>query len=146
MNTDNDKAVKKTSLKIIISGVAGLLVLMGLVAGLVFALTNNPARTTNLRDIIIVVLAFVTILTTLANGVLISVLLYRMVGLVSTVQAEVTPMLMRVNQTVNVMRNTTTLVNENIAQPAMRVAGFFAGLRRSGKVAGRKTSKRFKEK
>ena len=66
-------------------------------------------------------------------------------------QAEVTPMLMRVNQTVNVMRNTTTLVNENIAQPAMRVAGFFAGLRRSGKVAsgkvsGGKTSKRFKEK
>ena len=68
MNTDNDKAVKKTSLKIIIGGVAGLLVLMGLVAGLVFALTNNPARTTNLRDIIIVVLAFVTILTTLATS------------------------------------------------------------------------------
>ena len=143
MNTDFGNAAKKTNAKIIIGFVAGLLVLIGLVVGLVFALSSNPDRTANLRDIVIVVLAFVTILTTLANGLLIAVLLYRVQGLVGTVQTEVKPILMRANQTMDVVRNTTSLVNENIARPAIRVASLLAGLRRGSKVtADRVTSKK----
>ena len=129
--------------KFIVSAVIGLLVLMAAVVGLVFALSANPARTANLRDIIIIVLAFVTLLTNLVTGLLIALLIYRVQGLVVTVQTEVTPMLARASQTVNAVRNTTTLVNENIARPAIRVAGFLAGLRRGGKVAKSKVSKIF---
>ena len=132
--------------KFIIGAVVGLLVLMGAVVGLVFALSANPARTANLRDIIIVVLAFVTLLTNLVTGLLIGLLIYRVQGLVVTVQAEVQPMLARANQTMNVVRNTTSLLNENIAGPAVRVAGFLAGLRRGGKVAKNKSTKNSKER
>ena len=144
MNTDYGNAAKKTNAKIIIGFVAGLLVLIGLVAGLVFALSRNPDRTSNLRDIIIVVLAFVTILTTLANGLLIAVLLYRVQALVGTVQTEVKPILLRANQTMDVVRNTTSLVNENIARPAIRVASLLAGLQRGSKVAADKLTNKKK--
>jgi membrane-bound ClpP family serine protease len=126
--------------KFIVGAVISLLVLMAAVVGLVFALSANPGRTANLRDIIFIVLAFVTLLINLVTGLLIALLIYRVQGLVVTVQTEVTPMLARASQTVNAVRNTTLLVNENIARPAIRVAGFLAGLRRGGTVAGSKVS------
>ena len=124
--------------KIAIGVAIGIVVLLALVGTAIYALTLNPGRTANLRDIIIVVLALVSILTTLANGVLIAVLLYRVQGLVGTVQTEIKPVLLRASQTVDVVRNTTTLVNENIAAPAIRVASILAGLRRGSKVARKK--------
>ena len=130
--------MKDSKTKLIVGAGVGLLALMGAIAGLVWALSANPARTANIRDIIIIVLAFVTIVSNLVTGVLVAALVYRVQSLVGTVQTEVKPMLVRANQTVNVVRNTTTLVNENIARPAIRMAGFLAGLRRGSKVVQRK--------
>jgi hypothetical protein len=129
--------------KFMIGAAIGLLVFAGLIAGLVYALSANPARTANLRDIIIIVLAFVTLLTNFLTGLLVAVLIYRAQALLGMVQTEVKPVLMQANQTMKVVRNTTTLVNENIARPAIRVASLLAGLRRGSKVAQHKISKRF---
>lgn len=148
MNIDSDWTAPKTSNKLGVKIAIAALIFIALIIGLIFALTINPARTANIRDIVIIVLAGVTILGTIANGVLIAIMLYRLQELISTVRTEVKPILLRVSQTVDVVRNTTSLVNENIARPAVRAASFLAVLRRKAKsveskATPRKSSKPF---
>ena len=148
MNIDSDWTAPKTSNKLGVKIAIAALIFIALIIGLIFALTINPARTANIRDIVIIVLAGVTILGTIANTVLIAIMLYRLQELISTVRTEVKPILLRVSQTVDVVRNTTSLVNENIARPAVRAASFLAVQRRKAKsveskATPRKSSKPF---
>ena len=131
---------------VIIWTVIGLFVLIVVTVGLFIALSANPTRTANLRDIVIIVLAVITLITNIVISVLVASLIFNLHGLVGTVQSEIKPLLERANQTLQVVRNTTSLVNENIAGPAIKVASVLAGLRRGSKATKNRFLNRFGEK
>lgn len=112
---------------------AGLL-LVALFGGVIFLLTRNPAFTANLRDIIIIMVALIGLLIMIIIGAILIVLVYYIQSLVAMLRDEIKPVLMQVNQTVNTVRGTTTLVSDNIAKPVIKVAGFMAGVKAAGQT------------
>ena len=112
--------------------IGGGLLILAIFAGVIFLLTRNPALTANLRDIVIIMVATISLLIMIIIGALMIVLVYYMQSLVAMLRNEIKPVLMQVNQTVNTVRGTTTLVSDNIAKPVIKVAGFMAGVRAAG--------------
>ena len=66
-------------------------ILVAVVGGVIYLLTRDPIRTANIRDIVIIVLVFITILFNLIIGGLVVALVYQVRGLVSTVTTEIKP-------------------------------------------------------
>lgn len=114
--------------------VGGLLLILAIIGGIIFLLTRNPALTANLRDIVIIAVACTGLLITIVIGALLIVLVYYTQSLVALLRNEIKPILSQVNQTVNTVRGTTTMVSDNIAKPVIKVAGFMAGVKAAGET------------
>ncbi len=113
-------------------GIATLvLVLFGL--ALVFwLLTQDSARTANIRDIVIIFFALTMLIVSMVIGVLLAALVFQIQRLIALLRDEVRPMLSDAQRTINTVRGTTEFVSESVAQPAIKVASFLAGLRGMG--------------
>lgn len=85
-----------------------------------------------IRDVAIVLVAFETLLI----GVLVLVLTLQVQALVALLRDEIRPMLAMLNETVATVRGTTRFMSQNIVSPAIRTAGFLAGLRRVAREIG----------
>ena len=121
----------------VIIAVLVLLMVVGFV-GLVWLLTVDPARTSNIRDIVIIMFAFVNVLI----GVCLAVLVFQVQALVALLRNEIKPLLSDARQTFTTVRGTTEFVSDSVAQPAIKVASFFAGLRGAGKAARNRVNRK----
>ena len=124
--------------------VAGLflLVTLALVALAVWFLSSNPARTANIRDILLVLMAFVLIITNIAIAGVLLVLVYRLQDLVRLLRDEIMPMLGNVTSTVRNVTGTARMVSDSVAKPTIKAASFIAGVKQAARVTRNKVNPR----
>jgi hypothetical protein len=127
--------------KLIAGLVGGGLLVLAVILGIIFLLTRNPQLTANLRDVAIIIFATVGLFVMIVLGALMIVLVYYMQSLVALLRNEIKPVLTNVNQTVNTVRGTTTMVGDNIAKPLVKAASFLAGMQAAGKAFTARTTK-----
>jgi hypothetical protein len=101
-----------------------------LVVGILWFLMANPAHTATIRDIIIIMSAFVSVII----GVLLAVLVLQLQWLIGMLRNEIKPLINTAQETAQTVRGTTEFVSDNIAKPTIKVASFMAGLRGAGEA------------
>jgi hypothetical protein len=106
-----------------------VLVLVILLAG-GYALLTYPDFTAGLRDISIIVLAFVSVVI----GLFLVVLIFQLQSLIALLREEVRPILESANQTASTVRGTTAFVSDAVVTPMINVASYASGVRHTIKV------------
>jgi hypothetical protein len=120
----------------------GVLAILVAASALFYGLMTHPVFTAGLRDVAIIVLALVTIITTL----LLAVLLFQLQSLMVMLRDEVQPILRSINDTTGTVRGTTTFVSDAVISPVIEVAGYASGLRQAFRAAVRGSDNRRKTK
>ncbi len=115
----------RTNYKLLFGIIAGAVVVIALIVGIVFLLYTNPGPTAVIRDIFIIALAF----TSLFIGLLMLVLIFQLQSLIALLRNEIKPMLTNANETVNTVRGTAVFVSDNLVKPTISFASFIAGLK-----------------
>jgi hypothetical protein len=128
--------------KVMLLSVVFLLVTLGLIALAAWFLSSNPARTANIRDILLVMMAFVLIITNIAIAGVLLVLVYRLQDLVQLLRSEIVPMLGNVSSTVRNVTGTARMVSDSVAKPTIKAASFIAGVQQAARVTRDKVSPR----
>lgn len=129
LRTGNDGSPVSTR-QIIIGAVVGLLFFILLVALIVWLASNYAPELEAVRDIFIIALA----LESCIFGVLLTIMLIMLVRLVNMLEFEIKPILEKTNETIGMVRGTTTFVGENVVRPVVKGTAFMAGVRRGLRV------------
>ena len=113
------------------AGVIGtILVTLLLIAGILWLASTFPAEIEALRDIFVSLLA----LGSCMSGIVALILMVMVVRLVNMLEYEIKPILEKTNETLGMVRGTTTFVGSNVVQPAIKASSYAAGIRRGLKV------------
>jgi len=112
--------------------IAGVIVVLALLALAVYGLLRNPGTTANIRDIFIIFMAFESLII----GVALVILVIQIASLINLLQNEVKPILAATNETVNTLRGTTEFLSENLVEPVIKLNSTVAGLRRILEIFG----------
>jgi hypothetical protein len=114
--------------------VLGVVVVLALLAGLIWfilwAANNHPAAVEAIRDIAIIALALQTCLF----GLILVIMLVMIVRLVNMLEFEIKPILEKTNETVGMVRGTTTFVGQNVVRPVTKATAYVAGVRKGMQV------------
>jgi len=111
---------------ILIGVVVGSFVVLAIIVIFVILALNNPATTTVVRDIMIIVLALEFALI----GLALVILLLQLARLINLLQNEIQPILESTNETANTLRGTAVFISENLVEPVVKMNGYVAALRR----------------
>ncbi len=114
--------------------IAGVIVLLALLAFAVYVLLQPGTPTDRIRDIFIIVVA----LETLVIGVALVVLLIQLASLINLLQNEVRPILQATSETVNTLRGTAEFLGENVVEPVIKLNSYLASLQRVLELMGLK--------
>lgn len=115
----------------VVLGVIVVLLLAGLIIWGVLALANNFApQIEAIRDILIIALALESCLF----GVALVLLLVMVIRLVNMLEFEIKPILEKTNETVGMVRGTTTFVSENVVKPVTKANSYMVATRRAMKA------------
>lgn len=114
-----------TNYKLLFGIIAGAILVIAIIVGVVWLLYTNPGPTAVIRDIFIIALAF----TSLFIGLLMLVLIFQLQSLIALLRNEIKPMLTNANQTVNTVRGTAVFVSDNLVKPTIGFASFLAGVK-----------------
>ena len=127
--------------KYVVGGVIVVTVLTVLfIAGIVFLARTYPEPIEAIRDIFVIVLSLVSCLF----GIVIVILTVMVVRLVNMIEFEIKPVLERTNETMMMVRGTTTFMSENIVKPATTASGYAAAVRRGWKALFGDANEQFK--
>lgn len=111
--------------------VIGVLLLMGLLLWGVIALANNYApQIEAVRDILIIALG----LMSCVFAIVLLLLLVMVIRLVNMLEFEIKPILEKTNETIGMVRGTTTFVTENVVRPVTKVNSYATATRRALKT------------
>jgi len=124
-----DAETQKTQQKVrvwLIVLVAVLIVLL-LGTAIFFLFRANPAVTTQIRDIFIIVLS----LEFMVLGAALVILVIQLAKLINLLQNEVKPILDATTETVNTLKGTTSFLSENLVEPVIKLNGYMAGLKKA---------------
>lgn len=99
--------------------------LAAVIAAVIFLLAD-PARTENIRDIMVIALGLMMVLI----AITLVILLVQVARLVNMLQNEVRPVLDSANAAVNTLRGTAEFLSENLTEPVIKINSALAGLRR----------------
>lgn len=109
--------------------VVGAIVVLALLAlftwFVIWAASNHAPTIEALRDIFIIALALESCLF----GVILVIMLLMLVRLVNMLEFEIKPILEKTNETVGMVRGTTSFVGENVVKPVTRATAYVAGVR-----------------
>ncbi len=120
--------VSKTA---VIIGVIVVLLLAGLLIWGMLALANNySGQIEAVRDILIIALALESCLF----GVALLLLLIMVIRLVNMLEFEIKPILEKTNETIGMVRGTTTFVSENVVKPVTKANSYMVASRRAFKT------------
>lgn len=125
-----DEGSPVSTRQIVIGAAVGLLFFILLVALIVWLASNYAPELEAVRDIFIIALA----LESCIFGVLLTIMLIMLVRLVNMLEFEIKPILERTNETIGMVRGTTTFVGENVVRPVVKGTAFMAGIRRGLRV------------
>lgn len=115
----------------LILGIIVILLLAALFLWLVlWAATNYAPELEALRDIFIIALA----LESCFFGLIMVIMLVMMIRLVNMLEFEIKPILEKTNETVGMVRGTTTFVSQNVVKPVTKATSYVAGVRRGLQV------------
>jgi len=101
-NPVKQPSIEKKSMAAIIA--AAVVLVAGLVVGMVFLFSTDAAVTGQIRDVFIILLAFVSLII----GAAMIVLVIQLAILTNLIQNEIKPILDATSQTVNTLKGTTT--------------------------------------
>ena len=90
-----------------------------------YALLTHPLFTAGLRDVSIIVLAFVSVVI----GLFLVVLIFQLQSLTALLREEIAPILASANETASTVRGTTAFVSDAVVAPIINVASYASGLR-----------------
>jgi len=119
--------------KMTIIGVVGLVAIVVLIIGsLVFLLNQPPLQVARFRDIFIIFMAFVSILT----GLALVILMVQLARLINLLQNEIKPIMDSTNETISNLRGTTVFLSENLVGPVIKLNEYLAGFSQFVQVIG----------
>jgi hypothetical protein len=132
--TQHDSETASTSefnvrLWLILGGLFLLVLIVGVVLAAI-AMVQNPSKTENIRDIVIIFMAVESLLI----GVALVVLVIQLARLTDLLVNEVKPILDSTNDTLGTIRGTTRFLSENLIRPVVKLNGSFAALRRAAEL------------
>ncbi len=110
--------------------VLGVVIVLLLIAGIIVAATvmvQNPAQTETFRDIMIIFMAFESLII----GLALIIMLVQLARLTNLLQYEIRPILEATNETVGSLRGTTKFLSDNLVAPVVKANSSFAALRRA---------------
>lgn len=108
----------------IIIGLVVILVVVAFCGGLYLLLTV-PDLAANVRDLLIIVLAFESIV--IATGLI--VMVWQLYQLIMLLRNEVVPLIHTTKETVDQVKHTTTFIGQSVASPVVSATGLLAGTR-----------------
>jgi len=112
--------------KIILYVGIGLVIFLGLIAGIFFLSTTSLDTTSRIRDIFIILIA----LEFLVIGLALVILIVQLATLINLLQNEIKPILNSTNETVNTLRGTASFLSDNLVEPVIKLNEYLAGLKR----------------
>ena len=107
------------------------------IAAAMYGLVTNPDIASVLRDISIIVLALVTIIT----GLFLAVLIFQVQSLIVLLRDEIYPILNSINQTADTVRGTTTFVSDTVVTPVISAASYLSAIRQTVSLLAGRPSK-----
>lgn len=117
--------------KYVVIGVITAVVIAILSLALVIYLAVYHAATVEtLRDIFIIALA----LESCIFGIVLMILLIMVIRLVNMLEFEIKPILERTNETIGMVRGTTTFMGDNVVKPLTTASSYMAGVRQGIKT------------
>jgi len=111
----------------IILGVVFFLLLIAGILIAVNAMVANPAQTETFRDIMIIFMAFESLII----GLALIIMLVQLARLTNLLQYEIRPILEATNETVSSLRGTSKFLSDNLVAPVVKANSSFAALRRA---------------
>jgi hypothetical protein len=118
--------------------ILAVLAVVVIVGAVFYGLATHPMFTAVLRDISIIVLALVTMIT----GLLLAILLFQLQSLIVLLRDEIQPILNSINETAGTVRGTTNFVSDSVVTPAIELASYVSGIGMSLKALFRGPSTR----
>ena len=109
----------------VIAGIFFLAVFLGGIGFTIYTLIFQPANIALLRDVVIIFLAFESIL----GGLVLVLLLIQLARLTSLIQDEIKPILDSTNDTVHTLQGTTKFLSNNLVDPVIKASSSFAAVR-----------------
>ncbi len=134
---------KRTLRTIVIVVVVALI--LGLLGFGIYALVTSPNGAgviAVLRDIFIIVLAFVTIVI----GLFLAILIFQLQSLMALLRDEIKPILESANQTARTVRGTTTFVSDAVVTPMITAASYVSAVRQTIKTLAGDSKKKKRSK
>jgi hypothetical protein len=115
----------------IIAGViVALVIAVGSIALIMYMAANYAYEMAAVRDIMIIALA----LESCIFGIALLILLIMVIRLVNMLEFEIKPILERTNETIGMVRGTTTFMGDNVVKPLTTASSYMAGVRKGLKT------------
>lgn len=117
-----------------------VILLVILILSIIFLLspTTKAGTVARLRDILIIFMAFESLLI----GLTLVILMIQLSKLINLLNNEVKPMLNSTNETINTLRGTTAFLSDNLVKPVIKTNEYFAGIQEVFRIFGFKHKKR----
>ena len=122
-------------------GIALFVILVSILVGIYYlGFVAQAGQVTRIRDIFIILLAFLSLFT----GLALVILLVQVTRLINLLQNEIKPILDSTNETVSTLRGTTTFLSNNLVEPVIKLNEYLAGFAQLLQVIGvvRKSTKK----
>jgi len=97
-----------------------------LLAGLVYLFVAPATQTARIRDIFIILLAFMS----LAIGLVLIILIVQIAELTNLLKIEIKPVIDSANETVSNLRGTTEFLGKNMVEPVVKLNEYIAAVKR----------------
>lgn len=126
------KEAERRSRNIVALIIAGIIVVLALLAVAIYFLLQPATPTDRIRDVFIIVVA----LESLVIGVALIILIIQLASLINLLQNEVRPILTATSETVNNLRGTAEFLGENVVEPVIKLNSYLAGMNRVIELMG----------
>jgi hypothetical protein len=97
-----------------------------LIAGLVYLFAAPATQTARIRDIFIILMAFMT----LAIGLVLILLIVQIAELTNLLKTEIKPVIDSANETVSNLRGTTEFLGKNMVEPVVKLNEYLAAFKK----------------
>lgn len=97
-----------------------------LIAGLVYLFVAPATQTARIRDIFIILMAFISI----AIGLVLILLIVQIAELTNLLKTEIKPVIDSANETVSNLRGTTEFLGKNMVEPVVKLNEYLAALKK----------------
>lgn len=108
-----------------------------LIAGLIYLFVAPATQTARIRDIFIILMAFLS----MAIGLVLILLIVQIAELTNLLKTEIKPVINTANETVSNLRGTTEFLGKNMVEPVVKLNEYVAALRKLSELIslGRKS-------